>query len=198
VTTGETSKFWDDQVASFDDEPDHGLRDPAVREAWRLLLRSVLPARPAHIADLGCGTGSLAVLLAEDGHQVIGIDLSARMIAAAIGKASEARVAATFRQGDASFPELDASSFDAVVVRHLTWALPAPDDALRRWTTLLRAGGRLVLIEGRWSTGAGITARQLADIVRPIIPDVEVRPLTDQALWGAPIIDERYVLIART
>jgi hypothetical protein len=30
---------WDDQAVTFDDEPDHGLRDPAVRQAWADLLR---------------------------------------------------------------------------------------------------------------------------------------------------------------
>ncbi|MYR55167.1 SAM-dependent methyltransferase, partial [Streptomyces sp. SID625] len=25
---------WDAQAAVFDDEPDHGLRDPRVRAAW--------------------------------------------------------------------------------------------------------------------------------------------------------------------
>ncbi|MGW0652064.1 SAM-dependent methyltransferase, partial [Streptomyces umbrinus] len=29
---------WDAESATFDDEPDHGLRDPAVREAWAARL----------------------------------------------------------------------------------------------------------------------------------------------------------------
>jgi hypothetical protein len=29
-----TAGFWDEQAAGFDDEPDHGLRDPVVRAAW--------------------------------------------------------------------------------------------------------------------------------------------------------------------
>ena len=31
------------EAASFDDEPDHGLRDPFVHEAWRTLLLSIVP-----------------------------------------------------------------------------------------------------------------------------------------------------------
>ena len=61
----ETPQFWDEQVASFDDEADHGLRDIQTREAWRRLLGSVLPPPPAEVADLGCGTGSLSVLMAS-------------------------------------------------------------------------------------------------------------------------------------
>ncbi len=39
-----TREFWDAEAAAFDDEPDHGLRDPATREAWRQLLAAHLPA----------------------------------------------------------------------------------------------------------------------------------------------------------
>jgi predicted TPR repeat methyltransferase len=75
---------WDAQAATFDEEPDHGLRDPAVRAAWAELLRRHLPAPPADVVDLGSGTGSLAVLLADAGYRVEGLDLSAPMVAAAV------------------------------------------------------------------------------------------------------------------
>ena len=191
--------FWDRQASTFDDEPDHGLRDPDVRDAWRRLLRSLLPAPPAAIADLGCGTGSLSLLAATEGYRVTGIDFSVEMVAAAKAKAkaTDAFVAASFRQGDVSDPDLAPASLDAIVVRHVTWALPEPATAIRRWARLLREGGRLVLIEGRWSTGAGISSRRLERIVRPILPTCEVQPLTDERLWGGPIDDERYVIVAR-
>ena len=79
----DTAGFWDAEAPSFDDAADHGLRDPAVRDAWRALLRSVLPAPPTDVVDLGCGTGSLSVVLAEAGYTVTGIDFSWEMIAAA-------------------------------------------------------------------------------------------------------------------
>jgi ubiquinone/menaquinone biosynthesis C-methylase UbiE len=194
----DTAGFWDGEASSFDDEADHGLRDPAVRDAWGALLRSVLPAPPAAVVDLGCGTGSLSVLLAAAGYTVTGIDFSRAMLVAALRKAADAGIVVTFRRGDASAPELEAASVDAVVVRHVTWALPDPADAIRRWAALLRPPGRLVLVEGQWSTGAGLSARALTDLVHPVIADIEVQPLTDPALWGGPITDERYVLVGRT
>jgi 2-polyprenyl-3-methyl-5-hydroxy-6-metoxy-1,4-benzoquinol methylase len=69
--TDELRRYWDGQAASFDDDPDHGLRDPAVRQAWADLLLPLLPPAPAHVVDLGCGTGSLAVLLAQHGNRVL-------------------------------------------------------------------------------------------------------------------------------
>ncbi len=97
----DTAGFWDSEASSFDDEADHGLRDPAVRDARRALLRSVLPAPPTDVVDVGCGTGSLAVLLAQAGYAVTGIDFSRAMLAAASRKAADAGVAVTFRRESA-------------------------------------------------------------------------------------------------
>ena len=52
--TSDEIRMWDGEAAAFDEPADHGLRDPAVRSAWRDLLLGVLPAAPARIADLGC------------------------------------------------------------------------------------------------------------------------------------------------
>ena len=80
--------FWDEEAAVFDEAADHGLADASTREAWRALLASVLPPAPARIADLGCGTGTLSLLLAEMGYQVDGVDFSPRMLERAARKAA--------------------------------------------------------------------------------------------------------------
>ncbi len=54
-----------------------------VRAAWRELLRPLLPPAPARVLDPGCGTGSLAVLLAGAGHDVTGVDFAPAMVARA-------------------------------------------------------------------------------------------------------------------
>ena len=112
-----TRAVWDAEAAAFDDEPDHGLRDPAVRAAWRSMLIEHLPAAPARVADLGCGSGSLSVLLAQAGYDVSGIDLSDEMLVRARAKASAAGVDVSFAQGDASDPALEPAAFDVVLCR---------------------------------------------------------------------------------
>lgn len=72
----DVAEYWDEQAAAFDDAPDHGLGDLVTRSALASLLALLMPAAPARIADVGCGTGSLAVLLAEAGYQVSGLDLA--------------------------------------------------------------------------------------------------------------------------
>ena len=186
---------WDAEADTFDLEADHGLLDPISRAAWSDLLTRMLPPAPARVADLGCGTGSLAVLLAEQGYAVSGIDLSPRMVDRARAKAATAGASCTFDVGDASSPRLAESSFDVVLSRHVVWALPDPASALRRWVALLVPGGRLVLVEGRWSTGAGLTTDELTALVSPLVDSVRVTPLPHAALWGKDITDERYCLV---
>jgi 2-polyprenyl-3-methyl-5-hydroxy-6-metoxy-1,4-benzoquinol methylase len=193
----EAAAIWDREAATFDNEPDHGLRDPAVKSAWTALLTTALPDPPAAVADLGCGTGSLSVLLAEAGHHVHGLDASPLMLDEARRKAEQSRVALTLHLGDAAQPRLPAASFDVVLARHVLWALPDPAAALAHWIHLLRPDGRLVLIEGRWMTGAGLSAADCTSLVQQHRHEAELRHLTDAALWGKTIIDERYLLLSR-
>jgi SAM-dependent methyltransferase len=186
--------MWDAEAATFDDEPDHGLLDPTVRAAWRELLLGVLPPSPATVLDLGCGTGSLSVLLAELGHSVTGIDLSPRMIEQAREKARRHAVEIDLRVGDAARPSV-SGAFDVVLTRHLLWALPDPAAAVARWAGALTEEGRLVLIEGRWHTGAGLAADQVVGLVHPHVAGARVQVLDDEALWGASIADERYLVL---
>jgi len=188
---------WDAQAVRFDDEPDHGLGDPAVRAAWLELMTSVLPAAPARVADLGCGTGTLSALLAERGHVVRGVDLSPAMIRRAEAKSASVEPRPSFVCADAAAPPLEVGTFDVVLCRHVLWALPDPVAALHRWVELLVPGGRLVLIEGRWSTGAGLTAEQVERLVGAVATVTSLRHLPEPALWGKEIDDERFVLVAQ-
>jgi SAM-dependent methyltransferase len=172
--------FWNAQAASYDEEADHGLRDPDVRSAWRDLLAELLPAPSAKVADLGCGTGSLSVL----------------MIEFAVRKAKAAGLNIPFQHADASSPPLRSGTFDVVLARHVLWALPHQRDALLKWRDLLAEHGRLVLIEGRWWTGGGLSAARTRRLLDGIATITETRTLTDPSLWGAPIRDERYAMVA--
>ncbi|MEU2119833.1 class I SAM-dependent methyltransferase [Streptomyces sp. NPDC016459] len=208
--------YWDDAAPSFDDEPDHGLKAAHTRAAWANLLTAWLPTTPADVLDVGCGTGSLSELIAQAGHRVTGVDLAPRMVEAAQAKLTAANLAGRFLVGDAAVPPTGPETFDVVLCRHLVWTLPDPHTALREWAGRLRPGGLLILIEGRWReagqkdvpyvAGAetlpwygGIAADDLADTVRPLVAGLRIEPLSaDTALWGHPVADERYALVART
>ena len=191
------SSTWDEAAPAFDDEPYHGLRDPQVRAAWTALLQTCLPAAPASILDVGCGTGSLSVLLAELGYIVTGIDSSSAMLGLAAAKAAAAGVPVSFRLMDAAEPHLTPHQFAAVICRHVLWALPNQTQVLQHWMKLLQPHGRLVLIQGFWHTGAGLIARDLEAALPPGLTLAARLNLSAQPeLWGRVVTDERYALLA--
>ena len=66
-------------------------------------LRELLERHPISgrwALDLACGTGTLALILSDDGWQVIGLDRSAAMLAIARDRAADAGPAIDFVEGD--------------------------------------------------------------------------------------------------
>ena len=55
----------------------------------------------------------------------------------------------------------------------------------------------MLLVEGRWSTGGGLPAAQVAELVRTCRQEADVVPLTDPALWGRAVDDERHLVLSR-
>jgi ubiquinone/menaquinone biosynthesis C-methylase UbiE len=206
----EIADYWNDYADAYDDAPDHGLGDLATREAWRVLLERWLPARSSEVADLACGTGSLTALVAGLGHCVVGVDLAGNMVERARAKTVEFAEQVTITLGDVSHPPIQPASVDVILARHILWTLPDPQTALARWRLLLRPGGRLLLVEGRWlSVGdegyadeglmpwaGGVRAVDLVAAIEPLVRRIEVVPLTDPVLWGKEVADERYLLVA--
>jgi ubiquinone/menaquinone biosynthesis C-methylase UbiE len=122
------------------------------------------------------------------------VDFSPAMVERARAKAAD-RAGVRFAVADAADPPLPAAAYDAVLCRHVLWALPEPQAALRHWIALLKPAGRLLLVEGHWHTGAGLTAEQTMTLVRDAGRDVELHRLADAVYWGGPITDERYLVV---
>lgn len=124
-------------------------RERQLRE--RLLELSGL--RPGEsVLDVGCGTGTLAILAQETvgrSGTVCGVDASAEMLARARSKASRAGVEVRFEQGAAQALPFPDSSFDLVLgtmmLHHLGRAARREFAAeLRR---VARPGGRALLVD---------------------------------------------------
>ncbi|QDH19981.1 class I SAM-dependent DNA methyltransferase [Saccharibacillus brassicae] len=77
--------------------------------------------QPGEVVELGCGTGTLTTMLAEEGYRLTGIDLSEDMLAVARGKADERPpLQGLLRSGSLQFVRQDMTE----------WAAPAPVDSV--------------------------------------------------------------------
>ncbi len=140
--------YWTWRSQGF--ERAQGVRNQAQKRAWLDFLRAAAGAAPLAALDVGTGTGFLALLLAELGHDCKGIDLAPGMVEQARDLARQRGVAVRFEVGDAeSLAEADAA-YDLVISRNLLWTLPDPRRALLDWRRVLKPGGRLLLVDGDW------------------------------------------------
>jgi len=144
----EIRRWWDEDASVYDDAPNHALTDPVETAAWRAALTRFLPPPGARVLDAGTGTGAIALLLAELGYRVTGLDLSEGMLERARRKAEARGLTVEFAVGPVEEPP--PGPFDAVVERHVLWTTLDPTAVLAAWRSVA-PGGRLLLLEGLWS-----------------------------------------------
>jgi ubiquinone/menaquinone biosynthesis C-methylase UbiE len=142
------ANYWDGRSGNF--ERLQGIRTRLQKQAWLGVLSRTIGESPKSVLDVGTGTGFLALLVAQLGHRVKGLDLSPGMVEQARRNAAERDLAATFEVGDAeTLPEADAS-YDVLVNRNVLWTLPRPEKAIADWKRVLKPGGLLVVVDGDW------------------------------------------------
>lgn len=111
----------------------------------RAALLSLLPADWV-VADLGCGTGSLAAELAPHVGRVIGVDQSAAMLRAARLRTAELGNV-ELRRGALESVPLQGGSCDAALLVLVLAYVPEPTAVLAEAARILRPGGRLAVVD---------------------------------------------------
>lgn len=107
------------------------------------------------LLDVGCGLGDAGLALAVDlgpAGELVGVDVSAEMVAGAASRAPAAPCRVRFAVGDAQALDEPDGSFDAVrSERTLQW-LSDPGAAIAELARVVRPGGVVSLIDTDWST----------------------------------------------
>jgi demethylmenaquinone methyltransferase / 2-methoxy-6-polyprenyl-1,4-benzoquinol methylase len=110
---------------------------------WRRITAEAVVHPGDDVLDACCGTGDLAIACARVGAKVTGLDFSERMLERARRKAPELEWVA----GDLlALPFVDAS-FDAATVGFGVRNVEDLERALRELRRVVRAGGRLAILE---------------------------------------------------
>jgi ubiquinone/menaquinone biosynthesis C-methylase UbiE len=91
----------------------------------------------ARVLDVGTGTGRISVPLLERGVDLIGCDLSAKMLRRLQEKLPSARIA----QADASLLPFPTAHFDFVMTVHVLHLIPPWREALREFKRVLKPEG---------------------------------------------------------
>lgn len=131
----------------------------------------IRPSPGQQLLDLCCGTGDLALVLAErvrPGGTVLGLDAAEAPLAVARRRAAERPwLPLSFRLGDALATGLATGEVDGVAMAYGLRNLADPGAGLRELRRLLRPGGRAAVLDfNRSESGAGPAAAAVAGFQR--------------------------------
>ena len=145
-------KYWTQRSHDFGTVRKNELENE-MGQRWLHEIERFLPeGRKLDILDVGTGTGFFAILLAEKGHRVEGIDLTPAMLEEARILAKQRNLGITFQEMDAQNLEYPNDSFYVVISRNLTWTLPDPESAYAEWFRVLKPGGVLLNFDADYAS----------------------------------------------
>jgi ubiquinone/menaquinone biosynthesis C-methylase UbiE len=100
-------------------------------------------AGAVRVADVGCGSGEVTARLARlyPEAELLGIDILESSVALARSRHAALASRVRFEQGDAFALPLASGSFDLVVCRHVTQAVPEVSRVLAELVRICKAGG---------------------------------------------------------
>jgi SAM-dependent methyltransferase len=140
----------------------------------------------AHLLDVACGSGQLALIAAREGVRVTGVDLADNLIERAQARSMAEGLAARFRVADAESLPFPDASFDVVVSLIGAMFAPRPHLVARELTRVCAPGGTIAM--ANW-TAAGFVGKMFNTIARFIAPSGMPSPL----LWGdESVVRERF------
>ena len=151
-----------------------------VSDLGQPVLDLLNPQPGEHILDLGCGDGALTEKLVAVGANVVGVDSSPDMVAAAKRRGLDARIADAY--------ELPfKAEFDAVFSNAaMHWMKRDPDAVVRGVHRALKPGGRFASEMGGFGNVAAITVA-----LHTALGDFGVKTPASYNPWYFPTPDEQ-------
>ena len=131
-----------DRIAPVYDAMNHVMTAGLDRRWRRITVEQAV--RPGdRVLDACCGTGDLALAARAHGADVVGLDFSERMLERARAKSADVE----WVRGDVLALSFDDASFDAVTVGFGIRNVDDLEAGLRELRRVLRAGGRIGILE---------------------------------------------------
>lgn len=141
MSTADDARFWDRASQRYAKAKigDEGGYERTLDRTRTLLTQET------RVLELGCGTGSTALRLADDVASYVATDISEKMIAIAEEKLAATPVAGlTFRAATAEIVALERDKYDVVLGFNYLHLVRDPQIALRHIHGLLAPGGMFI------------------------------------------------------
>lgn len=129
-------------------QPEGSLVPGRSWAAWARALGCLLPK--LRVADLGCGTGRLAIEIASWADWVVGVDRDVEALKRARRRSKHRGVAnVRWRDGDLEHLPLADASVDLALMSQILHCLEDPAAALSEARRILAPGGRILVLDLR-------------------------------------------------
>ncbi len=138
-----------DRAADFYDGT-RELPEELAKTAIEAILETTGPR--ARILDVGTGTGRVSVPLLRRGADLVGCDISTRMMAKLREKFQSARLV----EADASWLPFPANHFDAVITCHVMHLVGPWREAIHEYQRVLRPGGVYINVQTERTKGDSV------------------------------------------
>ncbi len=164
-----------------------------MRTSGEALVGKIGVTKGLKVLDLGCGDGTTAIPEAQQGAEVLGVDIAQNLVAAGNERVKELGLAnCRFQEGDASnLTDLADHSFDLVVSIFGAMFAPRPFEVAKEMVRVARPGGRIVM--GNWIPNDPTLVAQIlktCSTYSPPPPEGFISPMT----WGIENnVTERFV-----
>jgi demethylmenaquinone methyltransferase/2-methoxy-6-polyprenyl-1,4-benzoquinol methylase len=125
------------------------LQSFGLHRRWKRRAVELAAVKPGdHALDLCCGTGDLALALAQRGAETTGLDFSGKMLEIARARSRKLKFRTPdFIQGDAQQIPFPDHSFDVVTVGYGLRNLTDWEAGLAEMRRVAKPGGRLVVLD---------------------------------------------------
>ncbi len=150
-----------------------------IATAAELVVERAGAAPGLSLLDVATGSGNVAIPAAAAGSNVIGLDLTPRLLEVARGRASDAGLEIRFVEGDAEELPFEDASFDRVTSCFGVMFAPRQQLAAAELVRVARPGARIVV--AAW-TPEGLNGRMFKTVGSYMpAPPPELKPPT---MWG--------------
>lgn len=137
-----------------------------LRDIHDLVIERAGPQPGERVLDAATGTGAVAILAAQRGADVVGMDLAPALVETARERAAEEGVAVEWEVGDAEAMAYEDASFDVILSTCGVMFAPDHGAVASELARVTKPGGRLVL--ACWTPEGGLG--QMFAMMRPFLP----------------------------
>lgn len=146
----DVTRYWDNRAESYSDANIEELESEKRYKWQQLILQHAPEEQSLKVLDIGTGPGFFAIIMAQAGHQVTGVDATAAMLERAKNNAQANNVDITLVNSDVHELPFSDQSFDLIISRNVTWNLKNPAKAYQEWHRVLKNKGHLVNFDANW------------------------------------------------